>query len=129
MVQAGLRALASYDRTVRLWAGRTYAEIGVIGVHRGPVVSVTWTPDSRAVVSASIDGTARLWPSGIRGVDQPPALQNSDNHGPSSASVSGYRVSRPAETIPGPAFARALDIGGGQLRIFIQCDATAGSMR
>ncbi|MEV3921139.1 WD40 repeat domain-containing protein [Actinomadura coerulea] len=55
-------AAASYDRTARLWAGRTYAEIGVIGVHRGPVVSVTWTPDSQTVISASFDGTARLWP-------------------------------------------------------------------
>lgn len=54
-----LIATASYDRTVRLWAGRTYAQIGV---HRGPVVSVTWTPDSQTFISASFDGTARLWP-------------------------------------------------------------------
>jgi WD40 repeat protein len=58
-------ATASYDRTVRLWAGRTYAEIGVIGVHRGPIVSVTWTPDSQTVISASFDGTTRLGPFDI----------------------------------------------------------------
>jgi WD40 repeat protein len=37
--------------------------MAVAGVHQDKVTSVVWSADSRRLLTASFDGTARIWPA------------------------------------------------------------------
>ena len=54
-------ASASYDKTVRLWDGRTGAHIVTLAGHSSYVWSSTFSPDGSWFASASWDRTIRLW--------------------------------------------------------------------
>ncbi|MFJ8078164.1 WD40 repeat domain-containing protein [Streptomyces sp. NPDC096176] len=54
-------ATGSDDRTVRVWSAATFEEVGVVGVHQDKVTSVAWSRDSARLLTASFDGTARVW--------------------------------------------------------------------
>ena len=40
-------------------------EIGVIGLHRDRITDIEWMPTGDQVLTASFDGTARIWPVDI----------------------------------------------------------------
>jgi WD40 repeat protein len=48
----------------RLWDSLTGQPIGQLEGHTAPVVGVTFSPDGRRIVTASMDNTARIWDSG-----------------------------------------------------------------
>jgi WD40 repeat protein len=48
---------------VRLWSATTFEELAVVGVHRDKVMSVAWSGDGTRLLTASADGTARVWPA------------------------------------------------------------------
>jgi WD40 repeat protein len=57
----GLRIVSgSLDRTVRIWDGRTFEELGLCE-HEDEVNSVTFSPDSRLIASGSDDGIVWIW--------------------------------------------------------------------
>src|SRR5262249_51911245 len=49
------------ERTVRFWDVDGDRELHPFGGHRGYVYSVTFTPDGRTLISASMDNTVRFW--------------------------------------------------------------------
>ena len=49
------------DRVVRLWDIPSGREIHVLKGHTQPVVAVRFSADGRRIVTASWDGTARVW--------------------------------------------------------------------
>jgi len=51
---------------VQLWDTKNWQEVAYGQAHRQLAVSVAFSPDSRTLISASMDGTAMLW-------DVPPA--------------------------------------------------------
>jgi WD40 repeat protein len=57
----GMRiASGSVDRTVRVWDGRTFEELGLCE-HEDVVNSVAFSPDSSLIASGSKDGTVWIW--------------------------------------------------------------------
>jgi len=54
-------ASASFDKSVRLWDGRTGKYIHAFRGHVGDVYQLAWSPDSRMLVSASKDSTVKCW--------------------------------------------------------------------
>lgn len=54
-------ASGSFDKSAKVWEGRTGRFLGTLRGHVGPVFRVTWAPDSRYVVTASEDSTLKLW--------------------------------------------------------------------
>jgi WD40 repeat protein len=50
----------SFDRTMRVWDGRTFEEIGLCE-HEDEVNSVAFSPDSSLIASGSDDGTVWIW--------------------------------------------------------------------
>eukprot|EP00030_Apusomonadida_sp_AF-17_P006262 a678841_165.p1 GENE.a678841_165~~a678841_165.p1 ORF type:complete len:497 (+),score=152.31 a678841_165:45-1493(+) len=56
-----LVASASFDKSVKLWAGLTGKFIATMRGHVGPVYMLAWSADSRLVASASKDSTIRVW--------------------------------------------------------------------
>jgi len=54
-------ASASFDKSVRLWDGRTGRYTHAFRGHVGDVYQLAWSADSRMVVSASKDSTVKLW--------------------------------------------------------------------
>ena len=54
-------ASAAFDKSVRLWEGRTGKFIHTLRGHVQRVYQVSWAADSRHFVSASADSTVKLW--------------------------------------------------------------------
>jgi len=54
-------ASASFDKSVRLWDGRTGKYVHAFRGHVGDVYQLSWSADSRLLVSASKDSTVKLW--------------------------------------------------------------------
>eukprot|EP00933_Yihiella_yeosuensis_P040638 TRINITY_DN3497_c0_g1_i3.p1 TRINITY_DN3497_c0_g1~~TRINITY_DN3497_c0_g1_i3.p1 ORF type:complete len:510 (+),score=101.25 TRINITY_DN3497_c0_g1_i3:55-1584(+) len=54
-------ASASFDKSVRLWDGRTGRYVHAFRGHVGDVYQLAWSADSRMLVSASKDSTVKLW--------------------------------------------------------------------
>ena len=47
-----------------MWAADGSGEPVVLRGHQGPVLSAAWSPDGTRIVTASEDGTARVWAAG-----------------------------------------------------------------
>lgn len=54
-------ASASFDKSVRLWDGRTGRYVHAFRGHVGDVYQLCWSADSRLIVSASKDSTVKCW--------------------------------------------------------------------
>uniref|UniRef100_A0A7S1F3U1 NLE domain-containing protein n=1 Tax=Noctiluca scintillans TaxID=2966 RepID=A0A7S1F3U1_NOCSC len=54
-------ASASFDKSVRLWDGRTGRYAHAFRGHVGDVYQLCWSADSRMIVSSSKDSTVKLW--------------------------------------------------------------------
>ncbi|CAI2347312.1 unnamed protein product [Caenorhabditis sp. 36 PRJEB53466] len=54
-------ASASFDKSVKLWCGRTGKYIASLRGHVGPVYQVAWSADSRLLVSGSSDSTLKVF--------------------------------------------------------------------
>ncbi|CAI5442441.1 unnamed protein product [Caenorhabditis angaria] len=54
-------ASASFDKSVKLWCGRTGKYIASLRGHVGPVYQVSWSADSRLIVSGSADSTLKVF--------------------------------------------------------------------
>lgn len=59
-------ASASFDKSVRLWDGRTGRYVHAFRGHVGDVYQLAWSADSRLLVSASKDSTVKCWDIGTR---------------------------------------------------------------
>lgn len=59
-------ASASFDKSVRLWDGRTGRYVHAFRGHVGDVYQLAWSSDSRLLVSASKDSTVKCWNVGSR---------------------------------------------------------------
>jgi ribosome assembly protein 4 len=59
-------ASASFDKSVRLWDGRTGRYVHAFRGHVGDVYQLSWSADSRSLVSASKDSTVKCWNVGNR---------------------------------------------------------------
>ena len=60
-VREGLAASCSLDRTVQVFNVRTGAALAALRGHRGPVYALAVDPQTGRLLSASGDGTIRLW--------------------------------------------------------------------
>ena len=58
---ARLIASASFDKSLRLWCGKTGRFLAVLRGHVQAVYQLAWAADSRLVVSGSADSTLKLW--------------------------------------------------------------------
>ncbi|KAG8982746.1 hypothetical protein FRB90_006576 [Tulasnella sp. 427] len=54
-------ASAGFDRSIRIWEGRTGKYVSTLRGHIAPVYRLTWSIDSRYLVSASKDSTLKIW--------------------------------------------------------------------
>jgi len=52
---------ASFDKSIKLWDGKTGKFIASFRGHVGSVYQVAWSADSRMVVSGSKDSTLKVW--------------------------------------------------------------------
>jgi len=59
-------ASASFDKSVRLWDGRTGRYVHCFRGHVADVYQVSWSADSRMLVTASKDSTVKCWNVGSR---------------------------------------------------------------
>jgi len=58
---ARLVASASFDKSIRIWCGKTGKFLAVLRGHVQAVYQVSWSADSRLLVSGSADSTLKLW--------------------------------------------------------------------
>lgn len=58
---ARLVASASFDKSIRVWCGRTGRFLCVFRGHVQSVYQLAWSADSRLLVSGSADSTLKLW--------------------------------------------------------------------
>uniref|UniRef100_A0A3B3CDK6 Notchless protein homolog 1 n=1 Tax=Oryzias melastigma TaxID=30732 RepID=A0A3B3CDK6_ORYME len=56
-----LLASASFDKSVKIWDGRTGKYLMSLRGHVGSVYQVAWSADSRLLVSGSSDSTLKVW--------------------------------------------------------------------
>jgi len=56
-----LIASASFDKSLRLWCGKSGRFLAVFRGHVQAVYQLAWSADSRVLVSASADSTLKLW--------------------------------------------------------------------
>lgn len=56
-----LAAARLIEGLVDVWDRRTGEHLAILSGHTGPVTDLTFTPDGRKLVTASVDGTARVW--------------------------------------------------------------------
>jgi len=54
-------ASASFDKSVRIWNGRTGKYLATLRGHVGAVYQCHWSADSRYLVSGSKDSTVKIW--------------------------------------------------------------------
>uniref|UniRef100_A0A1I7ZTI3 WD_REPEATS_REGION domain-containing protein n=1 Tax=Steinernema glaseri TaxID=37863 RepID=A0A1I7ZTI3_9BILA len=54
-------ASASFDKSIKLWDGRTGKYITSLRGHVNAVYQISWSADSRLLVSGSADSTLKLW--------------------------------------------------------------------
>jgi len=54
-------ASACFDKSVRIWDGRTGKFIAVLRAHVQAVYQVCWSSDSRLLVTSSKDSTIKVW--------------------------------------------------------------------
>uniref|UniRef100_A0A915Q2Y3 NLE domain-containing protein n=1 Tax=Setaria digitata TaxID=48799 RepID=A0A915Q2Y3_9BILA len=54
-------ASASFDKSIKLWCGRTGAFISTLRGHVQAVYQIAWSADSRLLVSGSADSTLKVW--------------------------------------------------------------------
>ena len=52
---------ASVDRTAKVWDAASGTEVLTLKGHREVILSAVFSPDGRSIVTASDDGTARIW--------------------------------------------------------------------
>lgn len=53
-------ASASFDKSIKLWCGRTGAFIDTLRGHVQAVYQIAWSADSRLLVSGSADSTLKV---------------------------------------------------------------------
>ncbi|GMS83220.1 hypothetical protein PENTCL1PPCAC_30572, partial [Pristionchus entomophagus] len=63
-----LIASASFDKSVKLWCGRTGKYISSLRGHVQAVYQVAWSADSRLLVSGSADSTLKVWEMKTKGL-------------------------------------------------------------
>ena|ERR1700744_6024913 len=63
-------ALASYNKTGKLWDARSGAVLQTLKGHSYSVNDVAFSPDGKTLVSASDDMTVKLWDAGSGAVLQ-----------------------------------------------------------
>ncbi|GAB6030124.1 Notchless protein 1 [Chamberlinius hualienensis] len=56
-----LIASASFDKSIKLWDGKTGKYLGSLRGHVQSVYQISWSADSRLLVSGSADSTLKLW--------------------------------------------------------------------
>lgn len=56
-----LIASASFDKSIKIWDGKTGKYLNSLRGHVGPVYQVAWSADSRLLVSGSSDSTLKVW--------------------------------------------------------------------
>ncbi|KAL6327822.1 hypothetical protein AAG906_026495 [Vitis piasezkii] len=54
-------ASASFDKSVKLWNGTTGKFVAAFRGHVGPVYQISWSADSRLLLSGSKDSTLKVW--------------------------------------------------------------------
>uniref|UniRef100_A0A183CAW9 WD_REPEATS_REGION domain-containing protein n=1 Tax=Globodera pallida TaxID=36090 RepID=A0A183CAW9_GLOPA len=54
-------ASASFDKSIKLWDGRTGKFIATLRGHVAPVYQIAWSSDGRLLVSGSADSTLKVW--------------------------------------------------------------------
>uniref|UniRef100_A0A8C5N1R5 Notchless protein homolog 1 n=1 Tax=Leptobrachium leishanense TaxID=445787 RepID=A0A8C5N1R5_9ANUR len=54
-------ASASFDKSIKLWDGKTGKYISSLRGHVGAVYQISWSADSRLLVSGSSDSTLKVW--------------------------------------------------------------------
>uniref|UniRef100_A0A915BX92 NLE domain-containing protein n=1 Tax=Parascaris univalens TaxID=6257 RepID=A0A915BX92_PARUN len=63
-------ASASFDKSIKLWCGRTGAFIDTLRGHVQAVYQIAWSADSRLLVSGSADSTLKVWDMRKRGISE-----------------------------------------------------------
>ncbi|CAG9533286.1 unnamed protein product [Cercopithifilaria johnstoni] len=61
-------ASASFDKSIKLWCGRTGAFLDTLRGHVQAVYQIAWSADSRLLVSGSADSTLKVWDIHKRGL-------------------------------------------------------------